>query len=237
MKRREWIHGAAIVSMFAATTRSSVVHALCAAPQFQRWVHGDLAAPRPASAGIVVVESEGASPVLVDDVATLRLIGPSGTETALVSRAIADSIVVLRPEAPLSPGRFSTRGFRVERPLTLDLTGATLTPPVPPRVAAVQHRVTTHTGRGRTMTTGSLRLAVPGVAAGTMLIARWSEGSVLRDTWGIVDHDASVELASSARCSGHGRFPPQGIAITLHTLDAFGQLSSGSTPVRIPPPS
>jgi hypothetical protein len=241
MRRRDWILGSAAASLLVAGARSSVVHALCVAPRFERWVHGAIGASRPASAGFVVVEGTETAAVTVGELATLRLVSAGGMEIAFASQPIAESIAALRPEVPAPPGRYSLRGFRSEQPISIELTAVPLTPPSPPRVGALHHQRTVYSGRGRPMTSGSLRLDVDAsVPVGTMLIARWIEESVPRDTWGIVTEDGSRRvalLAAIGRCSGHGRFPPQGIAITIHTLDVFGQLSAGSTPVRVPPPS
>jgi len=160
--------------------------------------------------------------------ARLVIAGPPRAERTLVVTPIATQLAVITVPADAPLGRASLEGV-LDAPITLDLVGDPLPPPLTTAPSATLHRIDTEGPRGRGSSTFEARLrsaASPGAIA---LVATWGTTS----TWAGVGTDSTIRLAYTGRCSGRGSLASRGERVTLTWLDAQGRRSPPSPPIAV----
>ena len=200
-------------------------------------LRGAITPTRPAAAGLVLVRQDGPSPVAVADVSAVRMIGRGQTPFSFAVEELTPDVLALRPTAPLQPGRYELRGIS-SGPMPVELVDAPIAAPPPPAVVALRRSRSTE-GRGpRSVTSSALTLELrDGAPTGAIAIAEWTQEGETARTWGEISATAprpTAILASVGRCSGHGRFPPEGVGVTVRVLDLYAQLSAPSRVLRAP---
>lgn len=233
LSRRSFLAGVTVGPVLLST---QPLAALCAGGS-DRWiVRSGSPVVRPRGSGFLVVRSDEPG-THVASLETVRLVGAGQTPHVLAREELGRDLVVLRIPAEIPGGHYTLRGVGPTE-TSIELVEAPIETLPAPRGPSLRRRRSREGGpRGMTLT-DALVVSLAGTPPDrALVVAQWTEDGAEASTWGTIERTSgrtTATLAYVGRCSGHGRFPPDGVQITVRYVDALGQIGTPSRALRVP---